>query len=589
MQDDRERVREASDIVEVIGECVQLRPRGREFVGLCPFHDDHKPSMCVVPGKQIFHCFSCGTGGDVFSFVQRFHGMEFREALEFLAQRAGITLSGARPDRSDAEGFSRRELLAACAMARDFYRMMLRREDIGQAARDVIASRGISDEMVERFELGCAPDRADGLLVTARGKGLSEALLREARLVRRDGTRDLFRHRLIFPIHDQVGRVVAFGARRLREADEPKYLNSPESRIFDKSGTLYGLAQASRSIQRTRTVIVTEGYTDVIACHQAGFTNCVATLGTALTARHAQTLRRLCDTIVLLFDSDEAGMRAADRAAEVLFSQPVDVRVASLGDGEGAKDPDELLRSAEGASAFQRAIDTSTDLLVFRYERLRERLRGAGIATQQRALEEEVRRLGELGLGRVEPTRRQFVVRRLSEIMGLPAHVIGGALRQSPVRVPRTDEGVASEAVDLHDPLVLAMGCVLADPSLDASRLGGADAYAHPLMHEIARGVERLTMRGEGVSLSAVLDTLDNPEASSLAVRLDRHVEALCGQDDDARRRLFEDCLASAARRRAAREGGDPVARIRRVQDLHRSLGGNPSALPRAARGGGAS
>ncbi len=581
-------MREASDIVEVIGECVQLRPRGREFVGLCPFHDDHKPSMCVVPSKQIFHCFSCGTGGDVFSFVQRFHGMEFREALEFLAQRAGIELSRTPGDRP-AEGIGRRELLAACAMARDFYRVMLQREDIGHAARDAIAARGISEEMVERFELGCAPDRADGLLVTARRKGLSEELLREARLVRRDGGRDLFRNRLIFPIHDQVGRVIAFGARRLREDDEPKYLNSPESRIFDKSAVLYGLAQASRSIQRERTAIVTEGYTDVIACHQAGFTNCVATLGTALTARHAQVLRRLCDTIVLLFDSDEAGMRAADRAVEVMFSQPVDVRVASLGDGGGAKDPDELLRSPGGVEAFRRAIEQSTDLLAFRYERLRERLRGAGIAAQQRALEEEVRRLGELGLGRVEPTRRQFVVRRLSEIMGLPGHVIGEALRRAPARGSGKEERDQRETVDLHDPLVLAMGCVLGDPSLDVSRVGGADAYAHPLMREIARAVERIVSRGQEVSLPAVLGSLDDPEASSLAVRVERHVEALCGEDAEARRRLFEDCLAAAARRHGVMEAGDPIARIRRVQDMHRSLGGNPAALPRATRGGGGS
>ena len=581
-------MREASDIVEVIGECVQLRPRGREFVGLCPFHDDHKPSMCVVPSKQIFHCFSCGTGGDVFSFVQRFHGMEFCEALEFLAQRAGIELERVPRERSE-DGFRRRELLNAVAMARDFYRLMLRREDIGCAAREAIAARGISEEMVERFELGCAPDRADGLLVTARRKGLSEALLREARLVRRDGGRDLFRHRLIFPIHDQVGRVIAFGARRLREDDEPKYLNSPESRIFDKSATLYGLAQASRSIQRERAVIVTEGYTDVIACHQAGFTNCVATLGTALTARHAQILRRLCDTIVLLFDSDEAGMRAADRAAEVLFSQPVDVRVASLGDEGGAKDPDEVLRSPGGVEAFRRAIDRSTDLLVFRYERLRERLRGAGIAAQQRALEEEVRRLGELGLGRVEPTRRQFVVRRLSEIMGLPGHVIGAVLRRAPVRVRGEEDRVDRAAVDLHDPLVLALGCVLGDPSLDVSRVGGADAYAHPLMREIARGVERLVSEGAEVSLRAVLGRIENPEASSLAVRIERQVEAMCGDDREARRRLFEDCLGVATRRRTAVENDDPIARIRRVQAIHRSLGGNPSALPRAGGGGGAS
>jgi DNA primase len=359
--DDRQRVLDATDVVQLIGEHVALKARGREFIALCPFHDDHKPSMYVVPAKQIYHCFSCGAGGNALTFVMEYHKMAFREALEHLAQRAGVELTPWKPGAAAGAaagsqeqrggGAPRQEVLAANRAAADFFERMLAREDLGRAAREVIARRGISPEMVESFRLGAAPEMWDGLQRTISHKNAPAGPFLAAGLLKQrneGGLYDAFRNRLMFPIQDQTGAVVAFGARRINEEDEPKYLNSPDSVVFNKSATLYGLHQAARTIQRTRTAIVTEGYMDVIACHQAGVTNAVAALGTAMTRENAKILRRLCDTVVLLFDGDEAGQRAADRAVEVFFAEPVDVRIAVLPPDAGAKDPDELLKQEGG-------------------------------------------------------------------------------------------------------------------------------------------------------------------------------------------------------------------------------------------------
>ncbi|MFZ4576159.1 MAG: DNA primase, partial [Phycisphaerales bacterium] len=387
-QDDVARVRDAADIVRIVGEYVRLKPAGREFKGLCPFHDDHNPSMAVVPHKGIFHCFVCGAGGDSIAFVRRYLKMEFREALEFLAEKLGVQLTPRRresSDRPEVAGTSRQDLLKANAVAAGFYRTLLSHPEHGAVARRVVEKRGILPEISERFLLGTSPgaDRWDGLQQYIRSKGLLESTFAEAGLLKQresGGSYDAFRNRLMFPIQDAGGRVIAFGARRLDDADEPKYLNSPETRLFVKKATLYGLNHASKAIQKERTAILTEGYMDTIACHQAGVENAVAALGTSLTREHAAVLRRFCTRVVLLFDGDDAGQRAADRAVEVFFAEPLDVKIATLKTWTDAKDPDELLKREGGREIFDRAIDKAEDLLTYRFRRLRANLEGGGIA-----------------------------------------------------------------------------------------------------------------------------------------------------------------------------------------------------------------
>lgn len=594
---DRDRVRHASDIVRIVGEAVRLKPRGREFVGLCPFHDDHNPSMSVIPAKQIFHCFVCGTGGDVFTFVQKMHGMEFREALEYLAERAGVTLT---PRRAPAPGgepaISRRDLLNINAFASEFYQSVLRHPEHGAAGRSVIAQRAIAPEMVARFGLGVAPDRWDGLILKARASGVSEDQLVAAGLIRRregaPGCYDQLRNRLIFPIQDQVGRVIAFGARKIDPEDEPKYLNSPETPVFDKSSTLYGLHQASQSIQHQRAAIITEGYTDVIACHQAGFTTAVAALGTALTARHASMLRRLCETIILLFDSDDAGQRAADRAAEVFFSEPVDVRVCTLGSFTDAKDPDELLKREGGAERFRAALDASIDLLEFRYRRLADLARGKGPAALQKLLEDELARLVELGLSSVDPLRRALIMRRLSEISGLSTDVIARATPTG--RRPRafTAEAVPQRAAPARLlPADWLLGVAIIEPARRAeltpderSMLASA-AYSSEVLARAVRHIEEAEREGRECALSDLLARLEEPADASTLVDLHLRVERETESDADRLGRLWRDCLAQV--RRAAGDGdgeGSALARLAAARNRHTALGGDPRAMPKPRR-----
>jgi DNA primase len=472
---DRDRVLDATDIVALIGESVQLRPKGREHVGLCPFHSDRTPSLAVVShkGSGFYKCFACGAAGNAIDFMINYHRMDFPEALRHLAQRAGIELRSVprsvpgTEERADSPSSLRR----ANEAAQRFFRRSLDAE-AGAVAREIIAARGISSEMAERFGLGAAPAGGDALVQyvdrlarhSAAGSGrdaasrtgsrdgargaddhpADEATVRgafeAAGLVRHRGGHlvDGFRNRITFPICDELGRVIAFGARKIDPEDEPKYLNSPESAVFHKSRALYALHMAKRAIVDSRTAIIVEGYTDVIACHAAGLTNVVATLGTSLTRDHARVLQRLCDTVVLLFDGDEAGQRAADRALEVFFSATIDVRICTLPD---ALDPDELLRQPGGAERFRAAIDGSVDALAHLVSRFSAALaEREGVTPRQRAIEAMLQRLAAMGLGELAPLRRRLVLEAIARAAGLPLAEIERAVPVVRARRPDAED-----------------------------------------------------------------------------------------------------------------------------------------------------
>ncbi len=605
--DNRLRILEATDIVRLVGEHVSLRPKGREMVCLCPFHDDHSPSMYVVPHKQIFHCFVCGAGGNAIDFVMKFHGMEFLESLEFLANRAGIEMVRRRRDADPGDagstGASREELVQANALALRFFRAILAHSDHGRTGREMVARRGIASEMVEAFQIGLAPDRWDGLLQFIQSKGMETRPFLEAGLLKpraeTEGCYDALRDRLVFPIFDQIGRVVGFGGRRMKEEDEPKYLNSPESRLFDKGATLFGLAQASRAIQTTRCAVVTEGYTDVIACHQAGMTNVVATLGTALTPKHASILRRLCDSVVLLFDGDEAGQRAADRAHEVFFAEPVDVKIAAIPGGE---DPDDLLKREGGVESLRGVIAGATDVLEHRFRRLSDRLADEGLAPgtagRVRLIDEEIDRLVELGLRRLSPILQQTVIRRITELSGVDAQTVAQALRKRGLgsRASTHIETVgAAQPPTRSSPLEHALGCLLlepglagADPELTRDMLEAA-AYASPPVKAVAEAVSAAGA-GEDASLGSVLALLEDAEsrqtAAALAAEVDRITEGqharLVGHWRQCVQRQRLDSVRRPAAGGTAPTGLDGIhAAIERHRLIHKTLGGDPRALPR--------
>ncbi len=362
-QDTIERIRDRSDIVEVVSRYIELRRVGSNFRALCPFHQEKTPSFFVSPDRQSFHCFGCGKGGSVFDFVMEIEGVSFPEAVRTLGQQCGIEV---KVERIPEEERTKNELLyEANAFTAQWYHWMLGHRKESQQVREYLLKRGISESSWEAFLLGYAPETWDGLFRAARKKGLSVHVLRELKLIishsERADYRDYFRKRLMFPIHSVSGRVLAFGGRALDPESEPKYLNSPESPIFAKRRTLYGLNVARDGIRNAHEVLLVEGYTDCITLHEIGLKNTVASCGTAITSEHAGVLRRLARRVTLIPDADTAGQEAALAAGTVLMAAGLDVRVVQLAAGE---DPDAAAR-ALGPQKFENLLGRGVDYFEF--------------------------------------------------------------------------------------------------------------------------------------------------------------------------------------------------------------------------------
>ena len=357
-----EEVRMKNDIVDVISQYVKLTRKGSSYFGLCPFHNEKTPSFSVTPSKQMYYCFGCGAGGNVYNFIMEYENYSFGEALSHLAGRAGVELPKIEYSREAKEKAEQRAaLLEINKLAAQYFYYQLRRER-GKTAYGYLLGRGLSEETIRKFGLGYSDKYSDDLYKYLKSKGYSDDLLRESGLFNVDerrGMYDKFWNRVIFPIMDVNNRVIGFGGRVMGDG-KPKYLNSPETKIFDKSRNLYGLNVARTT--RKNYLILCEGYMDVIAMHQAGFTNAVASLGTALTSGHASLVKRYTKEVLLLYDSDGAGVRAALRAIPILREAGVTSRVVSL---KPWKDPDEFIKN-EGAEAFEERLNQAMDSFMFR-------------------------------------------------------------------------------------------------------------------------------------------------------------------------------------------------------------------------------
>lgn len=368
-EDDINRVREATDAVALIGEYVQLRQRGREFWGCCPFHNEKTPSFKVNPQTQMWHCFGCGEGGDVFKFMMMKEQFDFPESVRYLANRAGISIS---EDEGGLPSGYRSRLYAVCEETAAFYHLQLMR---GKAegcarARDYLASRGFGGQVPRKWNLGYAPG-GDSLVRYLRSRGFSPKEMVDANVALSNAggrLRDRFFNRVMFPINDLQGRTIAFGGR-VMDKSQPKYINTSNSPLFSKRNNLYGIDVAKSPMVNTSTAIVTEGYTDVLVMNEAGFENTVAVLGTALTPQHVKLLTRFANRIVYLFDGDAAGLHAADRASQLITTavapesgrKQVELLVAVI---PGDLDPDDYIK-AEGADALREVIDGAQPLLRF--------------------------------------------------------------------------------------------------------------------------------------------------------------------------------------------------------------------------------
>ena len=361
-----EEVRMKNDIVDVISGYVKLQKKGSNYFGLCPFHNEKSPSFSVSPSKQMYYCFGCGAGGNVITFVMEYENYSFMEALQMLADRAGVALPKQEYSKEAKEAADlRTALLEINRMAANYYYYQLTNPQ-GEAGYRYLRDRQLSDDTIRHFGLGFANKTSDDLYRYLRAKGYDDRILKETGLVTIEerGAHDKFWNRVMFPIMDVNNRVIGFGGR-VMGAGEPKYLNSPETKLFDKSRNLYGLNYARLS--REKYILICEGYMDVIAMHQAGFTNAVASLGTAFTTQHAALLKRYTDKVVLTYDSDGAGTKAALRAIPILRDVGISIRVLNM---QPYKDPDEFIKNM-GAEAFRERIEQARNSFLFEMDVLK--------------------------------------------------------------------------------------------------------------------------------------------------------------------------------------------------------------------------
>jgi DNA primase len=419
-QVDIERIRLATDIVDLVGEHLSLKRSGSGMKGLCPFHAEKTPSFHVNPALQIFKCFGCGAGGDVFKFIQLRENVDFREALGILAARAGIDLA---PSYSgdQASGPDRPTLARANQWAAQWFQAQYQHAKLGARARAYVAARRINDETVARFGLGFAPDSFDLMAQQAAKAKIPPAVLSAAGLTRSSESGRIyatFRDRLMFPIRDSSRRIIGFGGRALGE-DPAKYLNTPETPLFNKGRELFGLEQARESISGTGRAVVTEGYTDCLMAHQFGFANTVASLGTSFTPEQARLLHRFCDEVVLVFDSDEAGRKAADRALEAVLAECMTVRVVNVPPGQ---DPCDFLLS-DGKEAFAALLDSAVEALEFKWRQVREQAHASkGLAERRRAINDYLGLIARLaGRHNLDAVQLGIIVDRVAKLLSLPA------------------------------------------------------------------------------------------------------------------------------------------------------------------------
>jgi DNA primase len=437
-----ERVKEAADIVEIIQAHTDLRRSGVRFTGLCPFHDERSPSFSVDPQAKLYHCFGCGVGGDVIKFVEEKEGLAFPEAVESLADRFGVEVEREKADPRAEEARRRRARLAdALERTADFYAAFLRTSPKAAKARDYLEGRGLGAEVLEAFGVGFAPSAWDQVLTRGQQAGFSIAELEAAGLIqkgRKGGHYDRFRARITFPVRDPRGRVQGFGARALSPDSKPKYLNSPEGELYRKSRTLYGIERARAAIAKRGRAVVVEGYTDVLAAHQAGIEEAVAVMGTAITPEQLSILGSHTDEVVLALDADRAGRDAMLRSQRVAGSRRVRLRVAAMPPGE---DPADML--SEGpVERLRELIDDAVEMPVFHVRAILDAADLASPAGRDRALDEAVPVLAAMG----ETISRDELAREVGDRLDADPSLVNR--RMAAPRPKPADDGAPAPAAD---------------------------------------------------------------------------------------------------------------------------------------------
>lgn len=552
-----DRVRQATDIVSIVRETVQLKKAGAGMTGLCPFHREKTPSFHVNPEKQIFKCFGCGVGGDVFSFIMKVDGLGFGEALRLLAERANIQLPQHEYDPAEKGEKTRLYEINAWA-AESFHRCLIERP-MGKPALDYLLSRGLTMDTIKIFRIGYAPDMWDAIVKAGARKGYDEDLLARAGLLstseQSDRRYDRFRNRVMFPIFDAQERAIGFGARCL-DGSEPKYLNSPETPLFSKGRTLYAIDRARNALREDRKAIIVEGYMDAVMAHQHGIRCTLGVLGTALSRDHVKVLRRLVDEAVILFDADNAGQSAASRSIDAFAAEELPVRVAVIPDG---LDPDEFLEQ-RGVEAFNALIAQAVDGMSYKLSRVMSSLPAGAAASGipvARALDDVLATVAQMP----NPVARAQEVRAIASRTGLTERAIAERLEaliaQQSLRARTPDPAEPAESTRGRDAEVELLLTMLQHPENIA--LAKATLKLDLVRSDAVRAlIERIYSLAEAAPVGPA-DLLARTQEPSLRAV----VESLVAQDsvrvDDPTRWCAEIIAEIDAR-----------AQERRSQELHR-------------------
>ncbi len=558
-------IRDAADIVQVISECVELKKAGTRFTGLCPFHAEKTPSFSVNPQGQFFHCFGCGESGDVFSFMMKYHHLSFPEALKDLAKRYHVDLPEQKMSDADRARMKKREqLYLVNQKASEIYQKYLRESQEAEPARKYLSDRGVPEELVSRYQLGYVPSPEVGgwKFITSRlqSKNISAVAVEQAGLaVKKEsgGYYDRFRDRVLFPIFDMSGRVVAFGGRILGEG-KPKYMNSPESIIFDKSRLLFGLYQHREAIRKSRRAIIVEGNFDLLLLAVHGIDNVAAPLGTALTRQHIKSLRGYCDEVVLLFDGDSAGLKAARRSIPFFLAEQVEGKVALLPTGH---DPDSLVRE-KGSGAITDLVERAKPLAEFVFTALVEEY-GLTLSGKNSIMQE----LSALVKEASDPSQRDLMIAHFSEKLGVsPARFQSGVPRQVVRRENFEPEGrVSLQQLPRKERQVVDF-LVLYPEFLGELQLAGLDqVIGEPVVKELVTHLEQLGKRGSFMPeelLSVLTAKKDQQYISDLLMR-----GCDPGEDEENHgRKLCDQLLAWMESVLMQRDGADLQRQIHEAQ-----------------------
>lgn len=544
-----EEIRSKTDIVELISGYVKLQRKGSSYFGLCPFHNEKSPSFSVSPGKQMYYCFGCGAGGNVFTFLMEYENYSFQEALKILADRAGVKLPELSYSREAREQADRKALLLEINKQAAKYYYCKLRSPAGERAMEYLKGRGLSDETIRKFGLGYSSRYSSDLYRYLKDKKYADEVLMETGLFNVDekqGMYDKFWNRVIYPIMDAGSRVIGFGGRVMGDA-KPKYLNSPETKIFDKSRNLYGLHAARSS--RKKNLIICEGYMDVISMHQAGFTNAVASLGTALTSQQASLLKRYTDEVLVIYDSDEAGIRAALRAIPMLRGAGLSTKVVNL---KPHKDPDEFIQ-AEGMEAFEERLENAENGFLYEIRMLQSRYdmndpQGKSDFLHEAAakilhFEDEIERNSYL-----EAVARAYhieaeVLRKLVNRMALR-----GAGQETRERREAQTEVSAQKKKEKEDGVQKAQKLMLTWMTSYPEILGGLSQYitsqdfVTPFYRTVAEMVEEQYRQGE-VNPARIISRFENGEEQTMAASLFNTKLTL--ESDAEKRTALKDVICS--------------------------------------------